>query len=82
MKSNRSLNMPSSNFVVSAKPQPDIGTLHMDTEGKISIKQRIGGTVVTAATTTTRATKAKTSVAGSHKGECHSSNLNTYASNM
>ncbi|KAK2192455.1 hypothetical protein NP493_31g05060 [Ridgeia piscesae] len=55
------------NRLVSAKPQPDIGTLHMDTEGKISIKQRIGGTVVTAATTTTRATKAKTSVAGSHK---------------
>lgn len=55
------------NRLVTSKSQPDIGTLHMDTEGKKSIKERIGGTVVTAATTTTRATKAKASMAGSHK---------------
>ncbi|KAI0233823.1 hypothetical protein LSAT2_015979 [Lamellibrachia satsuma] len=55
------------NRLVTSKLQSDIGVLHMDTEGKKSIKERIGGTIVTAATTTTRATKAKTTMAGSHK---------------
>ena len=40
----------------------------MDTEGKKSIKERIGATVVTVATTTTRVAKPKTSMAGSRKG--------------
>ena len=66
--SNYSLTVPQLYFVVTSKLQPDIGVLHMDTEGKKSIKERIGGTIVTAATTTTRATKAKTTMAGSHKG--------------